>query len=69
MPRKNREWGRLSRSPGSASMRPRPDAAEKLRMLGLESVAKRWASMRPRPDAAEKRARAARATGSYSMLQ
>ena len=37
-----------------ASMRPRPDAAEKAHILDRHFPDSRFASMRPRPDAAEK---------------
>ena len=48
----------------SASMRPRPDAAENAATTSLVSSAPARASMRPRPDAAENRAARTRTAGS-----
>ena len=55
MPRKN-EYDRLDRAGQiQASMRPRPDAAEKPLPESKAWATLNPASMRPRPDAAEKR--------------
>ena len=53
MPRKSVAGAHLPAGGGGASMRPRPDAAEKTR-FGPFQRRPRPASMRPRPDAAEK---------------
>ena len=52
MPRKTRGWLEVVPAPTTASMRPRPDAAENSRNLPPDSRDV-GASMRPRPDAAE----------------
>ena len=58
MPRKNTRAPRQRRIlVEEASMRPRPDAAEKRPRRRAQSPAARSASMRPRPDAAEKHLR------------
>ena len=56
MPRKTQQVAATIGRLAAASMRPRPDAAENLRMEREREQASR-ASMRPRPDAAENRAR------------
>ena len=53
MPRKTRLQGDLSMSALGASMRPRPDAAENVRLMRTVPRGVQEASMRPRPDAAE----------------
>ena len=52
MPRKTSAASSVSRSVWSASMRPRPDAAENVEFFAGGTISAR-ASMRPRPDAAE----------------
>ena len=59
MPRKTRQRQGLCNSGLTASMRPRPDAAENAGALGGVGEGRAAASMRPRPDAAEN-ARSAR---------
>ena len=53
MPRKTAPAQQQEAINGEASMRPRPDAAENLWLLGEGQEIGYLASMRPRPDAAE----------------
>ena len=60
MPRKNSASAPGGALRAGASMRPRPDAAEKPDLLAEVARHRMLASMRPRPDAAEKHGGAAR---------
>ena len=53
MPRKTAPRPPRRRADTTASMRPRPDAAENACKHFSRGILQGWASMRPRPDAAE----------------